>query len=134
MYLQKFVPLIARTFLAILFVRAGLTKIPGFAGTQQMMADAGIPLTSLALVLAILIEVLGGLSIIVGFKARWGAILLILFLIPATLIFHNPIANPDQAIHFFKNLSILGGLLLIWSYGAGPISIDSRQNSDRSVP
>ncbi|MEO0868550.1 MAG: DoxX family protein, partial [Cyanobacteria bacterium J06642_11] len=74
----------------------------------------------------ILFELLGGISLIIGYQAQIGAILLLVFLIPATLMFHNPIADPTQMIQFMKNLAIMGGLLMVVAFGAGPISLDRR--------
>ncbi len=81
-------------------------------------------LTGLFIVAAIAIELAGGLSVLLGYKTRWGAIALTLFLIPATLIFHTNFADQMQTIHVMKNLAILGGLLMIIQYGAGRISFD----------
>jgi putative oxidoreductase len=129
--MQKYIPLIARAFLAAIFLRSGFEKITGFAGTQQYMAKSGIPLqlTGLLLVGAIVFELLGGFSVLLGYKARWGSILLILFLIPATLIFHTDFADRMQIIQFMKNLAILGGLLMVYYYGSGPISLDDKTSS-----
>lgn len=125
--MQKFIPLIARTFLAIIFVRSGFEKaFFDFAGTQEQMASAGIPIPFVVLIFTIAFQLLGGISLILGYKAKIGAILLIIFLIPATLVYHNPIADPTQTIDFMKNLSILGGLLMVVSFGAGSLSLDVR--------
>jgi putative oxidoreductase len=80
-------------------------------------------MTSLFLVGAIAVEVLGGLSVILGYKARWGAAVLFAFLIPATLIFHTNFGNQTQMIMFLKNLSIMGGLLFVITHGAGPLRL-----------
>jgi putative oxidoreductase len=124
MNFQRILPLIARTLIAVIFIHSGINKLLDFGGTQQMMAGAGIPLTPVVLVFTILFEILGGLMVISGFKARIGAVLLLIFIIPATIVFHNPIADPSQTIQFFKNLSIMGGLLMVYTYGAGPFSVD----------
>jgi putative oxidoreductase len=135
MQFQRYLPLVARTFLAIIFVRAGVTKIIGFAETQQQITEAGIPLSPLVTILTILIEVLGGIAIILGYRARTAATILFLFLIPTTLVFHNPLIDPTQTGQFFKNLSIMGGLLLVSTYGAGPVSVDTRINpAEASAP
>ncbi|MEO1399872.1 MAG: DoxX family protein [Cyanobacteria bacterium J06635_1] len=126
MNLQKYVPLIARTFLAVIFIQTGLNKIADFAGTQQQIASVGIPLAGLVTAFTILFELLGGISLIIGYQAQIGAILLLVFLVPATLMFHNPIADPTQMIQFMKNLAIMGGLLMVVAFGAGPISLDRR--------
>lgn len=97
-----------------------------------------MPFVSLFLLGAIALEVLGGASIVLGFKARLGALLLIVFLIPATLIFHNFWAfglqqMQEQMVHFLKNLSILGGLLFVATHGAGSFSLDSRLSRARAM-
>lgn len=127
MNLQKYIPLIARTFLAVIFIQTGLSKISGFAATQQQIASVGIPLAALVTVFTILFEVAGGVSLVLGYKARIGAILLLIFLIPATLVFHNPIVNPGEMIQFMKNLAITGGLLMVVAYGSGPLSLERQR-------
>ncbi|OKH25643.1 DoxX family protein [Hydrococcus rivularis NIES-593] len=128
--MQKFIPLIARTFLAIIFVHSGFGKaFFDFASTQQQMAEAGIPIPFVVLIFTIAFQIVGGISLILGYKAKIGAILLIIFLVPATLVFHNPIADPTQTIDFMKNLAILGGLLMVVSFGSGPLSLDGRADS-----
>ncbi|MBD2344582.1 DoxX family protein [Anabaena subtropica] len=127
--LKKYIPLVARSFLAVIFIYAGLNKVFNFAGTSESMAKAGLPIVGVLLVFTIAFQILGGLSIILGYKAEIGAILLIIFMIPATIAFHNPLADPSQVNNFFKNLSIIGGLLLVLVYGSGPLSLDQ---SDRS--
>lgn len=130
--MEKYIPLVARAFLAAIFLKSGFDKITGFSGTEQMMAGKGIPLTPLLLVGAIVFELLGGLSVLLGYKARWGAILLILFLIPTTLIFHTDFAERMQMSQFLKNLALIGGLLMVYYAGAGPVSLDHQLKSDHS--
>lgn len=123
--MRSYLPLIARVLLGLIFVMSGFNKISGFEGTQQYMASHGMPLTAVLLVGAIGIEILGGLSIILGLWARVGAVALFLFLIPATLIFHTEFSDQTQMIMFLKNLSIMGGLLLVTAFGSGDYSIRS---------
>ncbi len=124
--MMKFVPLIARILIAAIFLMAGTQKVFDFSGTQQYMASKGMPLTALFLVGAILAELGGGLSVLLGLKARWGATALFLFLIPTTLIFHTEFSVQLQVIMFMKNLAIMGGLLMVAYFGPGPVSIDER--------
>ncbi len=124
MTVPKYVPLVARTFLAVIFIQTGIDKLLDFAGTQQQIAGVGIPLAPLVTVFTILFEVGGGVSLILGYKARVGAVLLLIFLISATLVFHNPVADPGQLTQFMKNLAIIGGLLMVFAYGSGPVSLD----------
>lgn len=131
--MERYIPLIARVCLATIFLYSGFNKITGFGGTQKFMAGSGIPpqLTGLLLVGAIILELAGGLSVLLGYKARIGAIALILFLIPATLIFHTDFSQPMQVIQFLKNLGLLGGLLLLYYLGSGPLSLDDQIISRR---
>ena len=126
---QKYIPLVARTFLAVIFIRSGIGKVGGFEGIQQTIANAGIPLAALVAIFTIVFQIVGGTSLILGYKARIGSILLLLFLIPATLVFHNPIADPTQMTQLMKNLAIIGGLLMVIAYGSGPISLERQELS-----
>lgn len=125
--MRSYLPLIARILLGLIFVMSGFSKITGFDGTQEYMASNGIPMTAIFLVGAIAVEILGGLSVILGLWARAGAATLVLFLIPATLIFHTDFSQQTQMIMFLKNLSIMGGLLLVTAYGSGDYSLRSFQ-------
>jgi len=110
-----------RVLLSLIFILSGLGKLFHFHDSAAMMAGKGMPAASLLLAGAITFEIVGGLSVLTGFKARWGALALIVFLIPTTLIFHNfwaaqGMAQQDQMAHFMKNLGLIGGLLLLASY------------------
>ncbi|MGB3692705.1 MAG: DoxX family protein [Spirulinaceae cyanobacterium] len=125
---MNYIPLAGRIFLAIIFLNSGIGKILGFAETQQMMANKGLPLAGLLLAFTIIFQLVGGLSLVLGYKVRIGAILLIIFLIPATLVFHNP-AVPGEINNFLKNLALIGGLLMTIYAGAGALSLDSQTHS-----
>ncbi len=127
--MRNFIPLIARIFLSVIFLKSALGKIMDPAGTQQFMAAHGMPLTVLFLIGAILLEVAGAISVLIGYKVRWGAALLVVFMVPTTLIFHTKLSDPIQMIMFMKNLAILGGLLMVVYFGAGPGSLDARSKS-----
>lgn len=117
---------VGRILLTLIFLLSGIQKIPNFNGTKQYMAAAGMPLTDLFLVAAIIIEIVGAILIFIGFKTKWAALALIIFMIPVTLIFHTNFADQIQMIMFMKNLSMLGGLLLLAAYGAGNWSLDGK--------
>ena len=104
---------IARVLLCLVFVHAVIGKLTGFTGVAGMMASRGLPFAPLLLVAAMALMAVGSALVISGFRVRLGAILLLLFLVPTTLIFHNEVADPQQRIQLFKNLSIMGGLLLL---------------------
>lgn len=134
--LERFAPLVGRILLAQIFLASGLNKIGAWEQTAGYMASKNMPLVPLFLVAAILFEVGGGLSVALGYKAKLGAAALIIFLIPASLIFHNfwtyqGIEQQVQMIMFMKNLAIMGGLLLVIGLGAGPLSLDSRKKKER---
>jgi putative oxidoreductase len=127
--MRTYLPLFGRILLGLIFVMSGITKITGFEATQQQMASQGMPLTAILLVGAIVVEILGGLSVILGLWARAGAVALFLFLIPATLIFHTDFSQQTQVIMFLKNLSIMGGLLLVAAFGSGAYRLRARSDS-----
>ena len=124
-----FAALAGRILLAVPFVVSGYGKIGAFAATAAVMAGKGLPLADVLLALAIVIELGGGLALVIGWMTRWAALAIIVFTVVATLVFHNFWAVPaDQAlmqqISFMKNLSIIGGLLLLVAFGPGRYAVD----------
>jgi len=117
---------IGRILLSLIFLGSAATKLADPAGTQAYMAAYGLPMTGVLLVPAIATELLGGLALLLGLKTRLAAFVLAGFLATATLIFHTSLGEQQQLFHFFKNVSILGGLLHVMSEGAGPLSLDQR--------
>jgi putative oxidoreductase len=118
------VDLAGRVLLAAIFVISGLGKISGYAGTQGFMESMGVPGWTLPLV--IVLEVLGGLALIVGYRTRLAALALAAFTLVAGVLFHWQPGDQMQQIMFLKNLSMVGGLLLLVARGAGNWSIDAR--------
>ena len=119
--------LIVLILMAAIFLMSGLGKIADPAGTQQYMQAMGMTwATTLFYIGAIVIEMGGGISLLLGYWTRAGAMALLLFMIPTTLVFHTHFADQNQMIHFLKNLAMFGGLCYIAAYGAGPISLDAR--------
>jgi putative oxidoreductase len=121
--------LIARALLASLFVWSGFGKLIGFAGTAGYIASKGLPFPTLLAAIAVAIELGGGLALLVGWRTRWAAALLAVFLIVITPIFHNFWSVPAdqvmmQQINFFKNVAILGGMLFVYAMGPGRYSVD----------
>ena len=116
--------LAGRLLLAYIFVVNGYGKIADFSGAAGYMASAGMPMVEPLLVGAIVIELAGGLMLAAGWKARWAAWAIFLFLIPTTLIFHTAWADGEQMIQFQKNLAIMGGMLYVAFMGAGKLSLD----------
>jgi putative oxidoreductase len=117
--------LVGRILLAVIFIKSGWGKIGGFEGTAGYMASKGLPLVPVLLALTILIELGGGLLLAIGYKARWAALVIFLFLIPVTFIFH-PFTDPAQVNAFMKNVAIMGGMLVVFAFGPGALSLDRR--------
>ncbi|MEO0826063.1 MAG: DoxX family protein [Cyanobacteria bacterium J06639_16] len=116
--------LAARILLTAVFIQSALNKILNSAGTQQFMESNGVP--SVLLIPTIIVLVAGSLSVLLGYKARIGAWLLIGFLIPATLVFHTDFSEPMNQVQLMKNLGLMGGLLMIAIVGSGSLSIDGK--------
>lgn len=126
--------LIGRLALAALFLPAGIGKITGFEGTVGYIASVGLPMATLGALLAVVIETVGGVALIVGFKTRIVALVLAGFTLAASLIFHAfwSVA-PDQAymqqLLFYKNVAVAGGLLILAAHGPGSFSLDGRRRN-----
>lgn len=132
---KAYVSLVGRVLIGLIFVMSGINKIADPQGTQQYMAAMGITTATTVLYAgAVFLEVAGGLSLLLGVWAKWGATALIVFMIPTTLIFHTSFGDQNQTIHFLKNLAMMGGLLYVAVYGSGRLSVDRRAfKSDQDV-
>lgn len=130
--LERIAPLAGRILLALIFVVSGFSKFAGLAGAAGYIASKGLPLPQLLAIGAAIVELVGGVLLIVGWKARWAAAVLFIFTALAALLFHNFWAVPpeqaqNQMIHFMKNLAMMGGLLYVVAYGGGPLSCECRR-------
>ena len=130
--LQNPLALVGRLLLALLFLPAGISKIGGFAGTVGYIASKGLPMPSVAAVIAIIVEVVGAVALIAGFGTRWAALALAGFTFIATFLSHNFWALPAgqvmmQQLMFFKNIAVVGGLLVLAAHGAGAWSVDAKR-------
>jgi putative oxidoreductase len=124
------VPLIGRILISPIFILAGISKIANFSVITGYAANAHLPLPGVALACAAAIQILGGLAILMGFHTKFAAWIVFLFLIPTTLMLHNfwTMAGAERTInisHFETNLAIMGGLLILATFGAGAYSVDS---------
>ena len=123
--MNKYSSVVARVLLAQIFIMAGISKISGYAGTQGYMDAMGVP--GMLLPLVIILELGGGLAILVGWQTRWTAYALGGFTVIAAIIFHSNFADQTHMIMFMKNLALTGGLLLLAEHGAGAFSLDKRK-------
>jgi putative oxidoreductase len=119
------VPFVGRLLLSAIFLISVLGKIQAPAGTIGYIGAAGLPFPEAAYALAVLIELVGGLALLVGFRTRIAAGALAVFTLAAAVGFHSNLADMNQFIHFFKNVAITGGLLQIVAFGAGAFGLDA---------
>lgn len=130
---QRYAPLLGRILLAFLFLQSGFDKLLHYNKAAGLMAVRGVPEPQILLPLAIAVLFIGGIMVLVGWKARWGALALIAFMIPATLYFHGYWSYPEalqlnQFHHFVKNLAIIGALLMLLGMGSGALSVDGNED------
>src|SRR5262249_49108474 len=115
---------IARLLMSSLFVWDGVLQLRNPSGTVQFFAKVGVPLPEIAIWISATIHLLGGLAVLFGFRTRWGAALLTLLCLGTAFGVHLPAGDPENMIHFYKNLVMTGGFLYIIAYGPGRLSID----------
>jgi putative oxidoreductase len=126
---EKILNIAGRVLLAHIFVISGYGKIAGYAGTQAYMSSKGVPGEMLPLV--ILLELGGGIAIIVGFMTRWVALAMALFCVASAILFHMDFGNQMQSINFMKNFAMAGGFLLLAQVGAPQFSVDAMRSSGK---
>ena len=124
--------LLGRIGLSLIFIISGWGKIAGYLATQQYMGSAGVPGGLLPLVIAL--ELGGGLAILAGVYTRWVAVALAAFSVVSALVFHANLADPAQAILFWKNFAMAGGFLMLAANGPGPLSIEALLPRRRAAP
>jgi putative oxidoreductase len=123
------IPLLARLGLGGLFVLFGIRSITGFAGSVAYFTKLGFPAPEAMVVLAIIIQIVAGLALVIGWQTRWAAWLLVLYVLIAALMAHryweyDAAQYANQMQHFFKNMAIVGGLLMLAAFGPGSMSVD----------
>ena len=121
----RYLPFAGRLLIGLPFAMSGLSKLAAVGPTTEMIRAAGLPLPPLALAVAVVVELGGGLLLVSGFWTRAAAPALALFSLAAAVTFHSNFADQSQMIHFLKNVMMTGGLLQIVAFGAGALSIDN---------
>ncbi|HRK02375.1 MAG TPA: DoxX family protein [Oligoflexia bacterium] len=132
--MQAVITLVGRNFLALIFLSSGVSKIAKYSDTVAYMQQKGMPAAPFFLFAAVLIELSAALALITGYRARTGALLLVLFLVPTTYIFHYKSAfdaqmnviDQIQMISLLKNIAIIGGLLGVYANGPGPWALGKK--------
>ena len=124
---QASAALIGRVLLSVIFILSGFSKLAAPAMMIGYIDSVGLPLPHVALAVAIIVEIGGGLALIAGYRTRTVAAVLALFSVFTALAFHSALADQNQFIHFFKNIAMAGGLLQVVAFGAGRFSLDARR-------
>ena len=128
---MKYIVLIGRILYSLIFINSGIFHFT--KGAVDYAGAQGVPMASFLVPVSGIMAIAGGLSVLLGYKTKWGAWLLVLFLIPVTLMMHAFWTMSDatqqqvQMAMFMKNTSMLGAALLITWFGAGPVSLDERK-------
>ncbi len=129
---MKYVPFAGRILFSLMFIISGMGHLTKSTDMAQYVASVGVPAPFLAVIITSIMLLLGGLSVILGYKVKAGTILLVVFLIPTSLIMHpfwgieDPIQTQMQMGTFLRNLSMVGGALLFYYFGTGPLSLEKQ--------
>lgn len=135
--IKSYLPLLGRALIGAPFILSGLGKLTAHDATVAYISSVGLPLPQLAWLIAIVVEMGGGVLLLIGYRARLVATVMALFALATAISFHRNFADQNQMIHFLKNIMLAGGLLQIAYFGAGPVSIDasrSRHAPGQGVP
>lgn len=124
---QSPIVLVGRILLSIIFILAGFGKITALGGTAGYFGSMGLPVPMVTAVVVALVELLGGIAILVGFQTRIVSYILALFCVATAFVAHFDFADQMQMINFQKNLAMAGGFLVLAAYGPGMLSIDARR-------
>jgi putative oxidoreductase len=124
---------VGRALLASLFLISGFGKLAAPSATLAYIASTGAPAPVLGYIAAVIIEVGFGLALLVGYRVRIVAGVMALFTLATGFMFHAHFGDPNQVIHFWKNISIAGGLLQVAAFGAGALSLDARRLKNASA-
>jgi len=134
--LRSYAVPLGRLLLSSLFIWAGYTKLVVFgpSGTTGYFASNGVPLPELGAWIAIIVELVGGIMILIGLQARWVALVLAIWCLVTGFGWHLPAGSKmHDMINFYKNLSMAGGFLYVFAYGAGALSLDRAMGTDKAA-
>jgi putative oxidoreductase len=129
---NRYLPLLGRVLIGAPFILSGLGKLMAHDATVAYISSVGLAFPQLAWVIAMTVEMGGGALLLVGYRARLIALIVALFALATAIFFHRNFADQNQMIHFLKNVMIVGGLLQIVYFGAGPMSIDASRKQSQA--
>jgi len=118
--------LVGRIFFSLIFLVFGYGKLTGFSGTVSYMGSLGLPAPALFTVLAIIVEIGGGLLMLVGYETRLVSLGLAIYVLISAFIGHLQLGDMNQFQHFMKNMALIGGSLAFVAHGGGTYSLDAR--------
>ena len=121
----RYTPLLGRILIAAIYILSGFSKLTAPAATAGYIASAGLPLPYAGVAVAVLVELVGGILLILGYQTRIVALAMALFTVATAVFFHSNFADQNMFIHFFKNIAMTGGLLQVVAFGAGSLSLDA---------
>jgi putative oxidoreductase len=122
--MKSWIQFLSRLLISPIFLVAGVQKLLHFSQTQAYIAQSGLPMAKFCAAGAIFIEIVGGLALVLGLRTKPVALIMALYLVPTTLIFHGHISDPAMLTQLLKNAAIIGGLLMVFAFGAGDITLD----------
>jgi putative oxidoreductase len=122
--INAYLPVLARVLMSSLFIWDGVLQLSAPARTATYFASLNIPIPNVAVWVSIAIHLLGGLAILIGFKTRWAAAVLLLLCLGTAFGIHLPAGDMTNMINFYKNLVMAGGFLYVIAFGAGAVSVD----------
>jgi putative oxidoreductase len=125
----RFLALAGRVLIGLIFLWGGVAKILTFDSTTALIAKAGLPFPNMAWLVSVVLEAGCGVLFVIGFQVRPAAVVLAIFCLITAFAFHSEFSNPLQIANFIKNFLIIGGLLNVAHFGAGPLSLDNRRAS-----
>lgn len=117
---------LGRVLMSVIFLLSGFEKLSGFGGTVGYMASEHLPVPALAAAVATVIEGVGGILVLIGYQTRLAGLVLAVWSLATAFVAHTHFGDPDQVIHFLKNLAMCGGFLQLAVYGGGSWSVDAR--------
>jgi putative oxidoreductase len=121
----RYTPLLGRVLIAAIYIMSGFGKLTAPAAAAGYIASAGLPLPYAGVALAVLVELVGGILLILGYRTRIVALIMAVFTMATAVFFHSNFADQNMFIHFFKNVAMTGGLLQVAAFGAGSLSLDA---------
>jgi putative oxidoreductase len=121
----RYIPLLGRVLIAAIYLLSGFGKLTAPAATAGYIASAGLPLPLLGVIIAIVVELGGGILLVLGYQTRLVALVMAVFTVATAVFFHNNFADQNMMIHFLKNIAMTGGLLQVTAFGAGSLSLDA---------